>query len=366
MKKIAAKAAIATCGIVAAMGSAHAQTSVTTYGIVDGAVEYYSNADATGKSQVRMPSLGGGMFPSRLGFKGSEDLGGALKAIFTLENGFYVDSGSQGQGGRLFGRQAWVGLAGSWGQVTIGRTYNAIFQSTFDVDVFAASQYGLGQLDSFLPNGRSDNSIAYRGTFSGWTVVGTYSFGRDTSSAGGPAATNCPGENATDKQQCREWSGMLRYDAATWGAEAAYDRIHGGPTASGGLNSSAKTDSRLHVAGYAKLGDLKIGAGVLARDNEGSATTPRSNMYYVGATYRLTPAFAVDAQVSKLDYRDSDNDSAQVLVRGIYELSKRTAVYVAAGRINNSGTAALALSAGGSVGAGLNQNGVITGIKHSF
>jgi hypothetical protein len=44
------------------------------------------------------------------------------------------------------------------------------------------------------------------------------------------------------------------------------------------LNSSAKTDSRLHVAGYAKLGDLKIGAGVLARDNEGSATTPRSNM----------------------------------------------------------------------------------------
>jgi predicted porin len=70
--------------------------------------------------------------------------------------------------------------------------------------------------------------------------------------------------------------------------------------------------------------------------------------------------------VSKLDYRDSDNDSAQVLVRGIYELSKRTAVYVAAGRINNSGAAALALSAGGSVGAGLNQNGVITGIKHSF
>jgi predicted porin len=365
MKKIAAKAAIATCGIVAAMGTAHAQTNITTYGIVDGAVEYYDNADASGKSQVRMPSLGGGMFPSRLGFKGSEDLGNGLKAIFTLENGFYVDSGSQGQGGRLFGRQAWVGVAGSWGQLTIGRTYNAIFQSTADVDVFAASQYGLGQLDPFLPNGRSDNSVAYKGTFSGWTVVGTYSFGRDTSSAGGPAATNCPGESASDKQQCHEWSGMLRYDAPTWGVETAYDRIHGGPTAAGGLRSSGQTDSRLHVAGYAKLGSWKIGAGVLARDNDGS-TTPRSNMVYVGATWRVTPAVSIDAQVSKLDYRNSDSDSAQVLVRGVYELSKRTAVYAAAGRVNNSGSAAVALSAGGSVGAGLDQNGIITGIKHSF
>jgi predicted porin len=259
-----------------------------------------------------------------------------------------------------------VGLAGSWGQLTVGRTYNAIFQSSFDVDVFAASQYGLGSLDSFIPNGRSDNSVAYKGTFKGLTVVGTYSFGRDTSSAGGPAGTNCPGESATDKQQCREWSGMLRYDAPAWGAEVAYDRIHGGPNASGGLRTSDLTDSRLHVAGYAKLGDWKIGAGVLARDNDGSTSTPRSNLYYVGTTYRVTPAFSVDAQVSKLDYRNSDNDSAQVLVRGVYELSKRTAVYLAGGRIDNSGSAALTLTAGGSVGPGLNQNGVITGIKHSF
>jgi predicted porin len=366
MNTILARAALAACSLASAMGTASAQTNVSIYGIVDGAVEHYDNADAAGNSVTRMPSLGGGMFPSRFGLRGSEDLGGGLKAVFNVESGFYVDTGASGQGNRLFGRQAWVGLAGSWGQLSFGRQYNAIFQSTFDVDVFAASQYGLGQLDPAIPNGRHDNSIAYKGTFKGLTVAATYSFGRDTSSAGGPAATNCPGESASDGDQCREWSALLRYDAPAWGLEGAYDRIHGGPLAAAGLNSSGLTDSRLHLAGYAKAGAWKIGAGVLARDNEASATTPRSNMVYVGATYRVNPALTIDAQVSKLDYSNSANDTRQVLVRGVYELSKRTAVYAAAGRVNNSGNAAVALSAGGSVGAGLNQTGVITGIKHSF
>ncbi|WP_026354413.1 porin [Massilia niastensis] len=365
MKHPVSSAALAACAIAATMANASAQANVQIYGIVDGAAEYYDNADAAGHSLVRMPSLGGGMFPSRLGFKGSEDIGNGLKAVFTLENGFYLDSGSQGQGNRLFGRQAWVGLAGSWGQLSFGRNYNAIYQSSFDVDVFAASQYGLGSLDPAIPNGRSDNSIAYKGVFKGLTVAGTYSTGRDTSSAGGPAGTGCAGESAADSKQCREWSAMLRYDGAGWGVVGAYDRIHGGPAAAAGLNSSGLSDSRLHVAGFARAGAWKIGAGVLARDNEG-ALTQRSNLYYVGATWRAAPAFQVDAQVSKLDYRDSDNDARQLLVRGVYELSRRTAVYAAAGRIVNSGSSALALSAGGSVGPGLNQSGVITGIKHSF
>jgi predicted porin len=361
-----ARAAVAACSVVATMATASAQTNVTVYGIIDGAVEHYDNADAAGNSVTRMPSLGGGMFPSRFGLRGSEDLGGGLKAVFNVESGFYVDTGMSGQGNRLFGRQAWVGLAGSWGQLTFGRQYNAIFQSSADVDVFAASQYGLGQLDPAIPNGRHDNSIAYKGSFNGLTVGATYSFGRDTSSAGGPAATNCPGESAADGKQCREWSALLRYDAPAWGIEGAYDRIHGGPTAAAGLSSSSLTDSRLHVAGYAKAGAWKIGAGVLARDNEASSTAPRSNMLYLGATYRVNPALSIDAQVSKLDYRNSANDTKQILVRGVYELSKRTAIYAAASRVDNDGAAAVAISAGGSVGAGLNQTGFITGIKHAF
>jgi len=354
-----------SCAVLAACLPAAAQSNVQVYGIIDAAVEHYTNADANGGSVTRLPSLGGGMFPSRIGFRGTEDLGDGLKAIFALEDGFAEDTGALGQGNRLFGRQAWVGLAGQWGQVTIGRNYNMMTTSTYDFDLIGPSQYGVGSLDPFIPNGRSDNSLAYKGTFSGVTVGATYSTGRDTSSAGGPAATNCAGEAAGDVHQCREFSGMLRYDTPMVSVVGAYDRLNGGPLAAAGLNSSDKTDSRMHGAVLLKLTALKVGAGAIIRDNEGNVT-PRSNLYYLAAAYKLTGQLTLDGQLSELDYKNSINDSKQMLARLLYDFSKRTTVYVAVGKMNNRGTAALTLTAGGSVGPGLNQTGVITGIKHSF
>ena len=343
----------------------HAQSSVTTYGVIDTAVEYYTNANASGASMARLPTLGGGMFPSRLGFRGSEDLGGDLKAVFVLESGFASDTGASGQGNRLFGRQANVGISGNWGSVSAGRNYNMMTTSTFDVDTFGPSQYGIGSLDSFIPNGRSDNSIAYKGKFASLLVGAAYSLGRDTSSAGGPAGTNCAGESATDAMQCREWSSMLRYDGKGFSLIGAYDRIYGGPGAAAGLSSSSKTDSRLHLAALFKSDYWRVGTGAISRNNEGSLT-PHSTLYYLGAAYDLTQQLSIDGQLAKLDYRDSANTTSQALVRAVYNFSKRSAVYVALGHISNSGSAALALSAGGSVGAGMSQSGIISGIKHSF
>lgn len=361
-EKLLAAAALA----IAAAAPAQAQQSVNVYGIIDTAVEHLTNVNAAGNSLSRMPNLAGGMFPSRIGFRGNEDLGGGLKAVFALENGFSPDSGTIGQGNRLFGRQAFVGLGGQWGTVTLGRNYNMLFYSTFDVDVFGPSLYGLGALDPFIPNARSDNSVAYKGTFSGLTVGATYSLGRDTSSTGGPAATNCAGESAVDSSACREWSAMLRYDAPTWGISTAYDKLRGGTGAAGGLSSSALTDTRLHLAAYAKFAALKVGGGILRRDNQGSALQPRSDLTYIGAAYRVTPAFTIDGQLARLDYKNSPNDSTQFLLRGLYDLSKRTTVYVAGGRISNDGVAAVSMSAGGSVGAGLSQTGLLAGVKHAF
>jgi len=362
------KTYVLAAAIAALAGAAHAQSSVTVYGLIDAAIEHYDNANASGAGVTRMPGLTGGMFPSRLGFRGSEDLGNGLSAIFTLENGFQPDTGNVNQGGRLFGRQAWVGLSGKWGALTIGRTYNMLYISTFDVDPFGPSVYGIGTLDSFIPNGRHDNSISYKGTFDRITVGATYSLGRDVSAAGGPSATNCPGESATSAQSCREYSGLLRYDApgSAFGALAAYDHLRGGAGAAAGLTSADLSDSRLHLAGYANVGAWKFGAGVLHRNNEGSRTQPKSNLAYFDAAYSVTPQLVVDGQVAKLDFKDSPNDSAQVLLRAMYNFSKRTTVYVAAGHIVNDGTAAVALSSGGSVGAGLSQTGVITGIRHAF
>jgi len=362
MKKIVALAGTA----LALAGAAHAQSSVTVYGLLDAAVDYNTNVDAAGHSRVWMPSLGGGMFPSRIGFRGTEDLGGGLKAIFTLESGIYVDSGTSGQGNRLFGRQAWIGLAGNWGQLTLGRNYNMLYNSMPEVEIIGPTQYGLGSIEPAIPNGRVDNSIAYKGTFDRLTVGATYSLGRDTSAAGGPGGTNCPGESGADHQACREWSAMVRWDNPGWGLIGAYDRIHGGATAAAGLNRSDLTDSRLHTAGYLKFGAWRLAGGAVIRQNEGSAATPRSNLYYVDGAYKLTPAVTIDGLATRLDYHDSINDTTLYMLRAVYDFSKRTSTYVALGHVGNKGTAAIALSAGGSVGTGMAQNGVITGIKHSF
>ncbi|MFX5578745.1 porin, partial [Acinetobacter baumannii] len=82
----------------------------------------------------KMPSLTGS-FPSRIGFRGTEDLGGGLQALFVLESGFAPDTGAMGQGGRLFGRQSYVGLKSGWGQIMLGRQLNMTYISQLKTDV---------------------------------------------------------------------------------------------------------------------------------------------------------------------------------------------------------------------------------------
>ena len=98
-----------SCMLAFATSTAFAQSSVTLYGIIDTGVEYVSHANANGDSVIRMPGITG-EYPSRWGLRGSEDLGGGYAAQFVLESGFNVRAGDLGQGGRLFGRQAWTGL----------------------------------------------------------------------------------------------------------------------------------------------------------------------------------------------------------------------------------------------------------------
>lgn len=357
-------------GVFAVLGAAPAfgQSSVQVYGLIDAAVEHITNTAPGGASLTRMPNLSGGQFPSRIGFRGTEDLGGGQKAVFTLENGFAPDSGSLNQGGRLFGRQTWVGLSGDWGQLTVGRTYSMLFYTFFDTDVIGTGQFSIGSIDPRILNLRNDNSISYKGKFKGVTVGAGYTLGRDVSNAGGPGATNCGGENAADSKACRGRNAMLSYDAASWGVVAGYDTYNGGPGAAAafGPTRSDQSDSRWHIGAYAKFGPAKVGGGLMRRKNEGSAITPRSDLAYLGVNYSFTPLFVLDAQIARLDVKDSPNDTNLYVLRGTYYLSKRTAVYAAAGRATNSGAAAIALSAGATVLMGGSQNGVMVGMRHSF
>jgi predicted porin len=355
--------------LAAASTGVHAQSSVTVYGLLDQAVEHLSNVGAGGDSLTRMPGLTGS-FPSRLGFRGSEDLGDGLRAVFTLEQGLGVDSGTLNQGGRSFGRQSFVGLAGPWGSVTAGRQYSMLYWSQLDADILGPSAFGSGSLDNYLPNARVDNSIAYRGSFGGWNVGLMGSLGRDAVNAGpSPSGTNCAGENSADTSACREWSALLKYDTAGWGGALAVDEIRGGAGAFAGLTSSAMKDRRSTAAGWVKFSALKLGAGLIARRNDASAATPRSNLWYLGASYGVTPAFSVDAEWFDLKFKDSDNEAKLLALRATYQLSKRTALYATAGHVSNDGTLALSVSnaaAGGGPAAGNGQTGLAAGLRHSF
>ncbi|QDD63762.1 porin [Herbaspirillum seropedicae] len=344
--------------------------SVTLYGIIDTGVEYVSNVGAGQQGLLRVPNLTA-TTPSRIGLRGSEDLGGGLRSVFMLESGFAPDSGALNQGGRMFGRIAYVGLSDHWGQVSFGRQATMLLWATLDSDILGANVYGANALDNYRPNARADNSIAYRGSFGAFTLGGTYSFGRDTVNAGqNPAGTNCAGEQAGDSLACREWSLMVKYDTAAWGASLAYDTLRGGKGAAAGLSSSQLSDSRMLLGAYLKAERLKVGIGGSLRHNQGSALS-KSQLYYAGLSYDLTPSLNLAGQLYYLHYDDSANKAWLGALRATYSLSARTALYLTSGFIDNRGQSNLSVSAGGSVGTanpapGGNQFGMMAGIRHSF
>ncbi|WP_219115857.1 porin [Janthinobacterium sp. UMAB-56] len=363
MKKIKA-ITVALLG-ACACSAAHAQSNVTLYGVLDSSLAYTTHANAAGDSVTKMPTLTGSL-PSRFGLKGVEDLGGGLQAIFALESGFGVDTGMAGQGGRLFGRQSYVGLKGRYGSVMLGRQMNMSFWATQKSDIMGPALFSISSLDLYLPNARSDNAIGYLGTFSDVTVGATYSLGRDASAAGGPAATGCAGEVAGNAKACRQITSLLGYDTGRYGATASYDIMYGNAGAANGLTLRRNFDRRVIASAYAMLDRLKVGGGIIDRTTRAATGPVDSQLLYLGAAWPVSPALVLDGQVARLSVKDSPNDATLATVRLSYHLSKRTAIYSAIGRMDNSGTAAVALDAGGTVGAGRTQNGVMAGMRHFF
>jgi predicted porin len=356
---------VAAC-LAGAVAGAFGQ-SVAVYGLIDVAIEHVTNVGPSGSGLNRMPSATGSL-PSRIGFRGSEDLGDGLRAIFIVEQGFAPDTGVFTQGGRAFGRQSLVGVVAPWGSLTLGRQYTMLYWSILDADILGTNIYGSGSLDAYVPNARADNAIVYKGTLSGLTVGATFSLGRDSVNAGSPAGTNCPGESS-DAKECREWSALAKYDSPAWGAALAVDQIRGSPAAFANLTSSALKDTRVSVNGYVNLARLRLAAGLIRRDNDGSAVTPRSDLWYAGALYAASPLLTIEGEMFRLAFRGSANRANLVAARATYSLSKRTALYATLGRVDNEGLLALSVS-GGAPGSnplpGASQTGVATGLRHSF
>lgn len=361
------------------MAHAQADTSVTLYGTIDTGIEWVNNIGVNEDSSVHFTNLTSS-WPSHWGLRGTEQLSENLQAVFNLEAGFNPGNGVSGQGGRLFGRQAWVGLKGDWGQIAFGRQYNMLFWGLLGADILGPNAHGLGSIDSYIPNARMDNSITYRGQWAGFKFGAAYARGRDTVATGGPAATNC-GVNYTNQGDCRAYSAMLGYDAANWGVAAAYDVITGTDANPNFYAlSGGDKDRRMMANAYVKFDAVKVGLIYLNRKNEGlngvggpgaAALGDRSDLWTLNAAWNLTPAVTLDGSVNWIKYKNADESSRSLyyVARAKYALSKRTSTYISAGYMQNKGLARLS-AAGGTAGAGptpgVNQTSVMVGVRHNF
>ena len=355
-----------------ASGVAHAQSSVTLYGIIDTGVEFVTNVGAKKSNSVHVPSLTASL-PSLWGLRGKEDLGGGLKAVFVLESGFAPGQGTLNQGGRLFGRQAYVGLSGRWGTLTLGRQYSQIFWAALTGDTLAPNIFAAADLDPYLTQPRVDNAIAYTFTSSGLTVGVTYSLGRDV--ADSAPAGGCAGQSPTDWRACKAMSAMVKYDAGKWGAAAAIDRNYGGGGTGSPLPLSSQTDTRALIDGYVKFGSSTFGAGFQHRINHGAQTPTvfdaTSNYWWIGGSYLPTPSIALDAQFGHITVSKHDLGGSVIAARAMYFLSKGTAVYVTAGHVFNQRNAAFSIDGGVVPPAstplpGVSQTGAMVGLRHLF
>lgn len=378
LKALTVGLALSFPALVAAQG-----TSVTLYGTIDTAINYTNNI-GTAENDYTGFNTQTNSWPSMWGLRGSEKISDNLEAVFTLESGFNSAVGSSNQGGRLFGRQAWVGLKGDWGQVALGRQYSMLFWSMLNSDIMGPNAHGLGGLDGYIPDRRQDNAISYRGTFSGVTLGAHYAKGRD---AAGGCNVNYNQENA-----CSSYSAMLGYDTATWGANVAWDVLKGGDGTNwrgSDLTNTQDEDRRLAVNAWAKFDALKLGLVYINRKTDGSVGSSsrivngatqtydlgdRSDLWSLGAAYALTPAVTIDGSVNYIKFKNGDESAKSMLyvARVKYALSKRTSVYASASYVNNSGVANSAANSG-SIGAqaytpaaGNNQTAFMTGLRHNF
>ncbi|SAK98458.1 outer membrane porin OpcP [Caballeronia calidae] len=196
-------------------GAAHAQSSVTLFGIVDEGINYISNDHG----HSNWTNTSGVLQGSRWGLKGAEDVGGGLKVVFWLESGFSAANGSLALN-RMWARQSWVGLSSAnYGTLTFGRQYESIVDYVQPVN--SGNVYiGVGHPfdnDDLINSFHINNSVKYASPdFRGFTFGGLYGFGN--------AATNADGSGSGFGSN-RAWSLGTAYQNGGFQFGAGYFRL---------------------------------------------------------------------------------------------------------------------------------------------
>lgn len=339
---------------------AHAQSSVTLYGLIDAGLTYVSNerigtTGTTGHSNFAITD--GSINRSRWGLRGSEDLGGGLRTIFTLENGFTINNGALGQNSRIFGRQAFVGLSSNQlGTVTLGRQYESTVDDLAPLSgvsstmgsTFFAHPYDNDNLNNIM---RMNNSVKYQSSnYNGLQVEGLYGF---SNQAGGFSNNRAYSFGATygygPLKFAASYLQLNNGDAYTFNPAVSAGNA-GGATGAGTDTQFTSSMQRTFGAGS----NYSFGPGTVgfvftetklqnatSINNTGSSaislgaggTNLRFDNYEINARYNLTPAMALIGSYTFTDGKTGVRGATspkwnQVNLLADYLLSKRTDVYL--------------------------------------
>lgn len=333
----ALKKILTTAVLASVAGLAHAQSSVTLYGLIDAGISYNNHVkNATGGSSSYWGYGEGVAQGSRWGLRGTEDLGDGLQAIFVLENGFNSGTGAAGQGGTLFGRQAYVGLTkNTIGSLTFGRQYSFStdylggYYSNGGNTAVGNWAFHFNDIDQ-LTSSRINNSVKFSSVnFAGLTFGGLYGFSNSTSFAGAPTTSA--------EASSRTYSFGANYAYGPVGLGAAYTNItYPGAatpafsTSIAGIGGALKDLRTFGVGGRYNLGPATVWAlWTNTLLSQIASSSYLYNAYDVGGKYSFTPALS--GQLGYTYSRASGLFGAhwnQLDAAVDYLLSKRTDVYL--------------------------------------
>ncbi|TFW23732.1 porin [Duganella callida] len=346
----------------ATAGLAAAQSNVTVYGIFDMALVRESGGVGANAAATRLTS--GVESGSRLGFRGTEDLGGGMAAIFLVENGFQGDTGALGQGGLLFGRQAYVGLQTPAGTIALGRQYTPQYLAVAAVDPFGSGTAGdTKNLMASTGNSasRMDNAVRYISpTVNGVNAEFVYG----------------AGEVGGDSQAGRQLGGALAYLAGPLTLRLA-THYRNNDTATVHDNSSARNsvltalyDFGVLKAHFAYGVDKGMNSALPRNLNNpfGYAVAPvastDSNVVLLGVTVPQGLGTWLGSYIRKNDKTGYNQDAEQFAAGYRHYLSKRTDLYAVYAYIRNKNGAGHTV--GSSIEGGTGNRAVNLGIRHIF
>ena len=361
------KSLIAIAVLAATSSAAFAQSNVTIYGILDAGI----TAERGGAAGNVTKATSGAASASRIGFKGTEDLGGGLSAIFKLETGVKIDDGTlDNSNSALFNREAYVGVSSKTaGTLTIGRQYTPYYETLRDVgDPFAMGYAGTAKnlfpVAAYMT--RNSNAVVYKTpNLAGFTGAVSYSLGE----VGGDATAT------------RQVGGSLAYNNGPLNVAVAYNMKNND-------TATVKTNGVGHNSLIAANYDFKVVKlfGAYSKDsglgsapiNGTSTATATTNVFgytfapsqdstdaLIGLSAPVGAAGTVIASyIDKNDKEFANRDASQWAIGYNYALSKRTSTYVAYAKIKNKNGAGYTV--GNNTEAGTGDKAFNLGLKHSF